>query len=96
MMVTRRLLVSGRVQRVGFRAFAAVAARREGVRGFVRNLTDGRVEAVGEGHPEALDRFQLALRRGPSFSRVIGITVEEVAPLGETGGFTVRRDAPAT
>ena len=90
MLVTRRLLVSGRVQRVGFRAFAAGAARREGVRGFVRNLDDGRVEAVGEGDREAMDRFQRALRKGPPLSRVLGITVEDVAPLGEAGGFVVR------
>ncbi len=90
MTVTRRLLVSGRVQRVGFRAFAAGAARREGVRGFVRNLADGRVEAVGEGDREAMDRFERALHRGPRLSRVLGITVEDVAPLDATGGFVVR------
>lgn len=90
MIVTKRMLVSGRVQRVGFRAFAAGAARREGVRGFVRNLADGRVEAVGEGDREAMERFQRALRKGPPFSRVLGITVEDVAPLGEPGGFVVR------
>ena len=90
MIVTRRVLVSGRVQRVGFRAFAAGAARREGVRGFVRNLEDGRVEAVGEGDLEAMDRFQRALRKGPPLSKVRGITVEDVAPLGEAGGFVVR------
>ena len=94
--VTRRLLVSGRVQRVGFRAFAAWAARREGVCGFVRNLADGRVEAVGEGDRESMERFERALHQGPSLSKVIGVTVEEMAPLGGTGGFTVRRDAPAT
>lgn len=90
MTVTRRLLVSGRVQRVGFRAFAAGAARREGLRGFVRNLADGRVEAVGEGDREALDRFQRALRKGPPLSKVLGIRVEDVAPLGGAGGFVVR------
>ena len=90
MMVTRRLLVSGRVQRVGFRAVAAGAARREGVRGFVRNLADGRVEAVGEGDREAVERFQRALRQGPPLSRVRGMTVEDVAPLGAAGGFVVR------
>ena len=90
MMVTRRLLVSGRVLRVGFRAFAAGAARREGVRGFVRNLADGRVEAVGEGEREAVERFQRALNQGPPLSKVLGITVEDVAPLDVTGEFVVR------
>ena len=90
MKVTRRLLVSGRVQRVGFRAFAAGAARREGVRGFVRNLADGRVEAVGEGDREAMDRFQRALYQGPPLSKVLGIAVENAAPLQVAGGFVVR------
>jgi acylphosphatase len=90
MTVTRRLLVSGRVQRVGYRAFAAGAARREGLRGFVRNLADGRVEAVGEGDREAMDRFQRALHQGPPLSRVHGVTVEDVAPLDVAGGFVVR------
>ena len=90
MMVSRRLLVSGRVQRVGFRAFTASAARREGVRGFVRNLADGRVEAVGEGDREAMERFQRALRRGPPLSRVLGIAVEDLAPLDAAAGFVVR------
>lgn len=89
-MVTRRLLVSGRVQRVGFRAFTAHAARREGVRGFVRNLADGRVEAVGEGDSDAMERFQRALNHGPPLSKVLGVTVEDVAPLGVAGGFVVR------
>ena len=42
----RRYLVSGKVQGVGFRFFTEDAARREGLTGFVRNLDDGRVEAV--------------------------------------------------
>lgn len=78
------------MQRVGFRAFAAWAARREGLRGFVRNLADGRVEAVGEGDCEAMDRFQRALHQGPPLSKVLGVTVEDVAPLDVTGGFVVR------
>jgi len=82
--------VSGRVQRVGFRAFAAHAARREGVRGFVRNLADGRVEAVGEGDSDAMERFQRALHRGPPLSKVLGVTVEDVAPLDVARGFVVR------
>ena len=48
-MIARRAIVSGRVQGVGFRFFAERAARRAGVRGWVRNLEDGRVETVVEG-----------------------------------------------
>ena len=82
--------MSGRVQRVGFRAFVANVARREGIRGFVRNLADGRVEAVGEGDREAVERFVRALHQGPPFSKVLDVIVEELAPLNLTGDFTVR------
>ncbi len=78
------------MQRVGFRAFVANAARREGLRGFVRNLADGRVEAVGEGDREAVERFVRALRQGPPFSKVIDVIVEELTPLDLTDEFTVR------
>ena len=90
MRIARRFLVSGRVQRVGFRAFAANAARREGICGFVRNLADGRVEAVGEGDREAVERFVRALHQGPPLSRVLDVIVEELGPLNLTGDFTVR------
>lgn len=90
MRIARRFLVSGRVQRVGFRAFTANAARREGICGFVRNLADGRVEAVGEGDREAVERFVRALHQGPPLSRVLDVIVEELGPLNLTGDFTVR------
>ena len=65
-----RLLISGRVQGVGFRAFVAREARTLGLAGFVRNLADGRVEAVFEGAPAAVDALRLACARGPAGARV--------------------------
>ena len=59
------LWISGSVQGVGFRLFAERAARRHGVAGFVRNLPDGRVEAVAEGSPEGVRGFVAELARGP-------------------------------
>lgn len=88
MRVSRRFIVSGRVQGVGFRYFAADAARREGLSGHVRNLDDGRVEAVVEGEAEAVTRFERALRHGPSRARVEHVRVEEAAPLA-THGFAI-------
>ena len=69
MIVARRFVIAGRVQGVGFRVFAEAAAAREGVHGFVRNLPDGRVEAVVEGDQEAVDRVEMKLRRGSLPSR---------------------------
>ncbi|HLA24756.1 MAG TPA: acylphosphatase [bacterium] len=59
------LWISGSVQGVGFRLFAERAARRHGVAGFVRNLPDGRVEAVAEGSSEGVRGFVAELARGP-------------------------------
>ena len=89
MRVARRYLVSGRVQGVGFRYFAQDMARREGLSGLVRNLSDGRVEAVAEGDRESLERFEAALRRGPSHARVESVEIDSVPPSIPGGIFRV-------
>ena len=90
MRVARRFLISGRVQGVGFRYFAQDAARREGLHGFVRNNDDGTVEVVAEGESEALERFERAIRRGPSRSRVEQVMIDETTPVLSSTGFEVR------
>ena len=90
MQVARRYLVSGRVQGVGFRMFAADCARREGLAGHVRNRPDGAVEAVAEGDLESVTRFEAALWRGPSRARVEAVDVTDTAPLDLTDGFAIR------
>jgi acylphosphatase len=90
MLIARRYVIAGRVQGVGFRFFAEIAAAREGVHGWVRNLPDGRVEARIEGDAEAVARVEAALRRGPPSSRVDEVTVEDEAPDGRVTGFSVR------
>jgi acylphosphatase len=77
--------VTGRVQGVGFRAFVADVARAEGVRGWVRNLPDGSVEARAEGDAETLRRFEWRLWQGPAHARVDDITTEDVVPDGAPG-----------
>ena len=89
MLVARRFLVSGHVQGVGFRFFAADAARREGLSGSVRNLDDGRVEAVAEGEAESMVRFERALRRGPSRARVEHVIVEDTEPVPARHAFLI-------
>ena len=90
MRIARRFIVSGRVQGVGFRYFALDAARREGVNGYVMNHGDGSVEAVAEGESEAIERFERALRRGPSRSRVEQVMVDEIEPAFGNSGFNIR------
>ena len=78
------------MQGVGFRYFALDAARRDGLHGYVTNRDDGSVEAVAEGEAEALERFERALRRGPSRSRVEHVMVDEMTPQMQGTGFDIR------
>ena len=65
--------VSGRVQGVGFRYFVTRCARAAGIGGFVRNLSDGRVEFRLQGAPEAVDRVLAQIYQGPAHARVDGV-----------------------
>jgi acylphosphatase len=78
----RRAVLSGRVQGVGFRTFAASAARESGVRGWVRNLPDGSVETAVEGEEDAVRRYLDRLRKGPLVGKVTSMTEEELPPQG--------------
>jgi acylphosphatase len=91
MRVARRYLIGGRVQGVGFRYFVKEAADREGVTGWVRNLQDGRVEAMVEGDDEAVTRVERALRQGPGGARVATVTVDTEPPSGAHHGFSIIR-----
>ena len=89
MRVARRFLVSGRVTGVGFRYYAQEVARREGLTGTVRNLPDGRLEAIAEGDEESLTRFEMALRRGPSHARVEHVEVDAIPVSARYLGFSI-------
>ena len=65
-----QLLVEGKVQGVGYRAWTKRTARSLGLFGWVRNITDGRVEIHAEGQSEALDKLASACEEGPSFAEV--------------------------
>jgi acylphosphatase len=88
-LVARRYVVKGRVQGVGFRLFAKDSARRENLRGYVRNQHDGSVEVVVEGDLETMLRFEQALRRGPAGARVEEVETTENAPTGRFVAFSV-------
>lgn len=88
-LIRRRVLISGLVQGVSFRAYTRSAARRAGVTGWVRNLSDGRVEAVFEGEPENVSQIVAWCRKGPSYSRVAHVEVHEEEPTGEFEDFDI-------
>lgn len=69
-------VVSGKVQRVGYRDFVQSAAAELGLTGFAKNLTDGTVEVVAQGEPESLRLFVEYLHEGSSLARVDGVAVE--------------------
>jgi acylphosphatase len=85
------LLVSGRVQGVFYRQSTVDVAAALGLRGFARNLPDGRVEVVAEGERAALEALLDACRRGPPAARVEGVEVAWGEAAGDLGPFAVRR-----
>jgi len=74
---TLSVMVSGKVQGVGFRAATVRQAHLLKLGGWVRNLPDGRVEALLQGERNAVDRMLSWLLRGPPPARVSGVTHEE-------------------
>jgi acylphosphatase len=72
-----RLRISGRVQGVGYRAWALETACRIGVRGWVRNRADGSVEALVTGEDEAVAEMIDSCRDGPFAARVADVAVSE-------------------
>ena len=88
--VARRYVVWGRVQGVGYRAFAAHAANAAGVTGWARNLDNGSVEVYAIGKPEQLSFLEGQLRMGPRLADVRGMdTAEDTIDAG-LRGFGVR------
>jgi len=78
--VARRVIIRGRVQGVGFRAWIEHTASRLGLEGWVRNLRDGTVEAVFFGPPDAVGAMIVACRHGPGGSGVHGVAEHEALP----------------
>ena len=82
--------VSGRVQGVFFRQTTAQEANRIGVKGWVKNLPDGDVQAVIEGEREEVDRLVQWCRYGPPSARVDEVKVTQETYTGEFTNFSVR------
>ncbi|HZP99010.1 MAG TPA: acylphosphatase [Reyranella sp.] len=78
MALQARLTITGRVQGVGYRDWVITTGRRLGLTGWVRNRTDGAVEALIVGEEGAVGRMIQACRRGPPLARVDEIDVDPV------------------
>ncbi|MBK0398160.1 acylphosphatase [Limibaculum sp. M0105] len=84
-MTTRALRIHGRVQGVGYRAWAAGQAERLGLSGWVRNEPDGTVSALVEGAPASIEAMIDACREGPYAARVTRVDAQDAAPEGAAG-----------
>jgi acylphosphatase len=88
MILTQHLLITGRVQGVGFRFYTQRKAQELGVNGWVRNRRDGSVEAVIQGDAAAVEAMIAWARRGPSSAAVADLRVMEGG--GEYSTFETR------
>lgn len=90
-MIARRFFINGEVQGVGYRYFAQRSAARHQVRGYVKNLEDGRVEVLVEGVQKSIEEFRDDLAAGPTYSRVGKIEELVVEPSGLYSTFRIER-----
>ena len=91
MVIARKFFVSGDVQGVGYRFFVQRSSAAHQVRGYVRNLRDGRVEILAEGSAKAVEAFRHDLAAGPTYSRVGTIEELVVEPSGLYSNFRIER-----
>ena len=90
-MIARKYLISGQVQGVGYRYFAQRSSAKHQVRGYVKNLGDGRVEVLVEGNAKAVEEFRHDLAAGPAYSRVGQIEELVIEPSGLYSTFRIER-----
>ena len=86
------ILVSGRVQGVGYRAFAQRQALDLEICGQVRNLTDGRVELLAEGSDVQLLELRQRLLKGPRLAQVLSLEAKDIAGLRHFERFSIEED----
>jgi len=87
--IARRFFISGDVQGVGFRFFAQRVAARHQIVGYVKNLNDGRVEALAEGPWQSVEAFKHELATGPRFSSVDHLEEINLDPSGSYSSFRI-------
>lgn len=87
-MIAKRLVIAGRVHGVGFRAWMVREAQARGLSGWVRNRTDGSVEALIAGDTPAVEELVRLCRRGPRMAEVFSIDEDLTDPPEEEGFYT--------
>jgi acylphosphatase len=87
----RHLVVSGRVQGVGFRYSTQRQATRLGLCGWVRNTDDGKVEIMAEGPLSAVDALEAWCRHGPPGARVTSVVTTDLPVREVLGPFAIAR-----
>jgi len=85
-----RFLISGKVQGVYYRKYTSENLKKIGIRGYIRNLDDGRVEVVADTQNIAIDTILEILKQGSPFSRVDSIDIEEIESSEEFDSFEIR------
>ena len=91
MKVARKFLIRGDVQGVGYRFFGQRAAARHQVVGYIRNNSDGTVEALAEGLPQNVEAFKHDLATGPQFALVQQLEEISLEPTGQFSSFRIER-----
>ena len=90
-MEARKFFIRGEVQGVGYRFFAQRAAARHQVVGYVRNCSDGSVEALAEGPANSVEAFKHDLATGPQWAVVDQVEELFVEPTGSYSAFRIER-----
>lgn len=91
MKIARKFIISGLVQGVGYRFFTQRAAARHQVLGYVRNLKDGRVEALAEGDVSSVEDFKHDLLTGPVYAKVEEIEETVLDPSNLYSSFRIEK-----
>ncbi|MBM7623564.1 acylphosphatase [Sporohalobacter salinus] len=88
-MIRVHVFISGRVQGVGFRNFTRSKAEELDIAGWVKNLEDGRVEAVFAGKANKVKEILKSIRKGPTFAKVDDIESKQEEYVGEFSDFQI-------
>ncbi|WP_428910972.1 acylphosphatase [Niallia sp. Krafla_26] len=89
-MIQLHIIVSGKVQSVGYRYFSQMKAVQYGVTGWAKNLSDGSVEIMAKGEKDDLDAFVADLKVGNPFSKIEHMEIKEVEETEDFHSFTIK------